>query len=33
MYPISEEKINSKLKSRKLIDIREDIKMVEFYII
>ncbi|MCQ2968870.1 MAG: hypothetical protein MJ191_01885 [Clostridium sp.] len=33
MYPISEEKINSKLKSGKLIDIREDIQMVESYII
>ena len=33
MYPISEKKINSKLQSGKIIDIREDIEMVESYII
>ena len=31
--PISEKKINSKLQSGKIIDIREDIEMVESYII
>ena len=33
MYPISEKKINNKLQSGKIIDIREDIEMVESYII
>ena len=33
MYPISEKKISSKLESGKLIDIREDIEIVESYIV